>query len=63
MSLDQLTSQSTCVPPLTFDIASVIICISCALGIVWAFINFRLVKKIDVGLGAAEDGTVISMTS
>lgn len=64
MSLNQLAEASTCSPPLTFDTASVVISISCLIGILWAFINFRLVKKVDVGLGVGgEDGTVISMTS
>ena len=40
------------------------IIVFCVLGIIWAFINYRLVKKIDVGLGVGgEHGAIVDLSS
>lgn len=42
------TVSTVCQAPLSFPAASLIISICCALGIVWALYNYKLVKKIHI---------------
>ena len=36
----------------------------CVLGLIWALINYRLVKRIDVGLGVGgEHGAIVDLSS
>lgn len=50
---DAIADGATCIAPLTFDAAASIIGVCCFVGLIWALINFRLVKKVDVGLGVS----------
>ena len=53
----------SCRAPLTFAGASSMIIVFCVLGIIWALINYRLVKKIDVGLGVGgEHGAIVDLS-
>lgn len=40
------------------------IIVFCVLGLIWALINYRLVKRIDVGLGVGgEHGAIVDLSS
>ena len=53
-----------CTPPLLFNMVTPLIGVCCLLGLIWAFYNFKLVKKIDVSLGVdSEDGSIISIST
>lgn len=59
-----LGEASTCSAPLSFAGASAVIIVFCVLGLIWALINYRLVKKIDVGLGVGgEHGAIVDLSS
>ena len=51
--------DSTCEAPLDFGTVTIIVIISCALGLIWAAYNFFLVRKINVERG--EDGETDSL--
>lgn len=54
----------TCRAPLDFGGSAALIIVCCVIGIIWAIINYRLVKKIDVGLGVGgEHGAIIDISS
>lgn len=46
--------SETCEAPFTFGSVTVVVIISCVLGLIWAAFNFVLVKKINVA--NEEDG-------
>jgi len=53
--LGQLSEGTpSCEAPLTFGSVTVVVIISCVLGLLWAAFNFMSVKKIDVEKG--DDG-------
>jgi hypothetical protein len=53
--LSQLSADApVCEPPFTFGTVTIVVIISCVLGLLWAAFNFMSVRKIDVERG--EDG-------
>lgn len=59
-----LEEAEACRAPLTFSGATSLIIVSCVLGLIWAIINFHLVKKIDVGLGVGgEHGAIVDLST
>jgi hypothetical protein len=51
----QLTADvEACQAPLSFGSVTIIVIVSCVLGLAWAAVNFMSVKKINVETG--EDG-------
>ena len=44
----QTSDQDSCTAPLSFDGSTSIIIVFCALGLIWAFFNFTLVRKINL---------------
>ena len=63
-SIRFLTEAESCRAPLDFAGASAMIIVFCVIGLIWAIFNYRLVKKIDVGLGVGgEHGAIVDLSS